>query len=457
MRNRGPMRDREGDGRDGDGRPPSDPGHAGGGRRGDDESRPNGGRAPGADAGGGGGGGTGTGTGPGTAAGPTADRPAAVEPRSAAADDEVPYPAALATYFQLDDVTRDGDRLLYYGESLVPGRALVEAVSEPFHEAGYTVRLGDTGDRDVLVARSTGARREGIPWLNVGMLLATVLSTLFVGAYGWYYMPLGTITDSPLAMLRAWPFTAAVLGVLLTHELGHYAVGRYYGVDVSLPYVIPFVFPFGTLGAVIRMRGRMPSRKVLFDIGVAGPLAGLAATVVVTAVGLSLEPMAVPERVLSGAGQVIVFNNPPLLSLIAGLLGQPTSYADPTLTVHPVVIGGWVGMFFTLLNLLPVGQLDGGHMARAMLGERQETLAAVVPGVLFALAGYLYYVRGLGLNESVGLWAFWGGFSMLIAFNGPANPADESRLGLPRLLVGIGTFLLGGLCFMLVPVQVVSA
>ena len=167
--------------------------------------------------------------------------------------------------------------------------------------------------------------------------------------------------------------------------------------------------------------------------------------------------MAVPERVLSGAGEVIVFNNPPLLSLIAGLLGRPTSYADPTLTVHPVVIGGWVGMFFTLLNLLPVGQLDGGHMARAMLGERQETLAAVVPGVLFALAGYLYYVRGLGLNESVGLWAFWGGFSMLIAFNGPANPADESRLGLPRLLVGIGTFLLGGLCFMLVPVQIVSA
>jgi len=91
-------------------------------------------------------------------------------------------------------------------------------------------------------------------------------------------------------MLRAWPFTAAVLGVLMTHELGHYVAGRYHGVDVSLPYVIPFVFPFGTLGAIIRMRGRMPSRRALFDIGVAGPIAGLIATVVVTAIGALSRP-----------------------------------------------------------------------------------------------------------------------------------------------------------------------
>lgn len=363
----------------------------------------------------------------------------------------VPLPESLRTFFRVDDVRRDGDRIRYVGESLLPERALLREVAPAFDEAGYDVDFRTTVEGDVLVARPHGSARGGVPWLNVVLLLGTVATTLFVGAYGWYYVPLSTLTENPLAVLRAWPFTAAVLGVLLTHELGHYAAGRYHGVDVSLPYVIPFVFPFGTLGAVIRMRGRMPSRKVLFDIGAAGPVAGLVATVVVTAVGLSLDPVAVPDRVLRQSSQMIVFNNPPLLSWIAAALGQ-----DAGTSVHPVVIGGWVGMFFTLLNLLPVGQLDGGHMTRAMLGERQETLASLVPGALFGIAAYLYWVLDKGLQESVGLWAFWGLFAMFIAFNGPADPVDESALGWPRLALGVATFAVGATCFLLVPVEIVG-
>lgn len=369
---------------------------------------------------------------------------------------EYPYPEALETFFHLQDVRHDGDRIRYVGESLVPERALLREVSPAFHRAGYEVELDATEGGHVLVARPQGSRPDGIPWLNVAMLLATIVSTLFVGAYGWYYVPMSAITDNPLVLLQAWPFTAAVLGVLLTHELGHYAAGRYYGVNVSLPYVIPFIFPFGTLGAIIRMKGQMPSRKALFDIGAAGPIAGLFATVVVTVIGLSLDPITVPERILQQSGQVIVFNDPPLLAWIADVLGQPTSYGDRAKSVHPVVIGGWVGMFFTLLNLLPVGQLDGGHMVRAMLGERQETVASLVPGALFAIAAYLYWVLGYGINESVGLWTFWGFFATLIAFNGPANPLDETELGWPRLLVGVLTFLVGATCFMLVPIQIVG-
>jgi membrane-associated protease RseP (regulator of RpoE activity) len=205
------------------------------------------------------------------------------------------------------------------------------------------------------------------------------------------------------------------------------------------------------------MKSRMPSRKALFDIGAAGPVAGLVATVVVSAIGLSLGPVEVPARVLeTQSGQSIVFNNPPLLDLIAGALGEQVTYSDPALNPHPVIIGGWVGMFFTVLNLLPVGQLDGGHMVRAMVGQRQETIAALVPAALFGVAGYLYYIRGLGLNDSVGLWAFWGVFAMAIAYKGPANPADESQLDRRRLAVGIATFAVGLLCFMLVPIQVQS-
>ena len=364
----------------------------------------------------------------------------------------------LRSVFYVYETETDGDRLVYYGESLVPRRTLIEEVWPAFREAGYEVSLsrGRDGGELVLVAEPITPGIDGIPWKNVLLFSATVLSTLLVGAVAWYYIPPSQIRANPLSVLRAWPFTAAVLGVLTAHELGHYVVGRYHGVDVSLPYLIPFVVPFGTLGAIIRMRGRMPDRKALFDIGVAGPLAGLVATVVVTVVGLSLDPMTVPDSVLGASGRVIVFNNPPLLALIADLIGQPTAYEDPSKTVHPVIIGGWVGMFFTVLNLLPVGQLDGGHMLRAMLGERQETVAALVPLALFGLAGYLYVVRDLALNESVALWTFWGLFATFIAYNGPADPVDETPLGWKRQLVGLATFGLGALCFLLVPVQMAT-
>ncbi|MBB6646846.1 site-2 protease family protein [Halobellus ruber] len=378
-----------------------------------------------------------------------------MEPSDSASEPPVD---ALRSVFHLRETRRDGDRVLFYGESLVPEQMLVQEVWTPFREAGYEVQVstGGTGRSDVVVARPVTDGIDGIPWTNIGLLLATVVSTLLVGALTWYYIPLSDIRANPLVLLRAWPFTAAILGVLATHELGHYALGRYHGVDVSLPYVIPFVFPFGTLGAIIRMRGQMPDRKTLFDIGVAGPLAGLAATIVVTAIGLSLPPVEVPPWALEGTGRALVFNNPPLLDIIATLLGEPTEYADPAVAVNPVIIGGWVGMFFTVLNLLPVGQLDGGHILRAMLGESQERVAALVPAGLFGIAAYLHYGLGYGLNESVGLWGFWGLLSAFIAFKGPANPIDDSPLDAPRIAVGILTFALGVLCFMIVPVEVTT-
>ena len=369
-----------------------------------------------------------------------------------------PRPESLDAVFDLRETRHQGERVLYFGESLVPEQMLIREVWPAFRDAGYEIEAAriDPSGRDVLVARPLSTGIDGIPWTNLGLLLATVSTTLFVGATVWYYIPAHELLADPLLALQAWPFVAAVLGVLLVHELGHYVAGRYHGVDVSLPYVIPFVVPFGTMGALIRVRGQLPDREALFDVGVAGPLAGLAATIVVTTIGLSLPPQQVPAAVVQSTGEAIVFNDPPLLRLIATALGEPTSYQDPRTTVHPVVVGGWVGMFFTLLNLLPVGQLDGGHILRAIVGPRQETIAALVPLGLFGLAGYLHVVRGLGLNDSVALWLFWGLFATALAYNGPADPIDDTALDRRRIAIGVGTFLLGSLCFMLIPVQVVS-
>jgi Zn-dependent protease len=313
--------------------------------------------------------------------------------------------------------------------------------------------MGPVQSQYVLVAEPRTPHIDGIPWMNLFFFLLTVASTLLVGAVTWYYIPLSAIESNPLRLLEALPFTLAILGPLAVHELGHYVMIRHYDVDASLPYFIPFPSLIGTMGAVIRMRGRIPSRKALFDIGVAGPLAGLVATVVVTVIGLYADPITVPQGIVDDPSSTSIrFNYPLLLQGLGALTGQPLGYADPTKTASPIIFGGWVGMFVTLLNLLPVGQFDGGHITRAVLGQRQETLAAAVPAGLFALAGYLYFFTDA--TNAVILWGFWGVLAMALAYGGPATPVRDEPLDARRKGVAVLTFVLGVLCFTPIPFQI---
>jgi membrane-associated protease RseP (regulator of RpoE activity) len=348
---------------------------------------------------------------------------------------------AFASVFDVYETRTDGETLLYYGEPTVGPERLEQRVWPLFRDRGYEVRLQVEGGEHVLVAEPKSVGIDGVPWTNITFAVLTVGTTLLAGA-GWY----GVSLTDPLAVLRSWPFALSVLGVLGIHEFGHYALSRYHQVDASLPYFIPVPTVFGTMGAVIKMKGRIPDREALFDIGVAGPLAGLIAAVGATAVGLQLGPVEAAGPILRIEG----LNYPPLVQLIAVLTGTQLSYADPALRVHPVVVGGWVGMFVTFLNLLPVGQLDGGHITRAMLGRRQETLAALVPLVLFALGGYLAFVREIAL-EAVFLWFFWGLIAVGLAYAGPARPVTDEPLDRKRMAVGTVTLLLGLLCFTPVP------
>ena len=368
-------------------------------------------------------------------------------------DERGPPAEAFAGLFRVTQRRVDGDQLRYYGRALVPGDRLERRLWPVFRDRGYEVRLTTdtyterdpfTGveiprKRQVLVATPHSTGLDGVPWTNLLFAGLTVVSTLYAGSQ-WY----GVAVDGPLDILAGWPFAAAVLGVLGVHELGHYALSRYHGVDASLPYFIPIPNVIGTMGAVIRMRGRMPDRKTLFDIGVAGPLAGLVVACLVTVVGLFLPPVADP-------GFPIEFHYPVLIRGLAGLVGQPLDYPGRE-TVNPVVFAGWVGMFVTFLNLIPVGQLDGGHLVRAMLGKRQATVGALVPAALFGLAAYLYYVQDAAFN-AVFLWMFWGVFTMGFAYAGPTTPIYDEALDSKRLLLGFVTFALGVLCFTPIPFE----
>ena len=393
-----------------------------------------------------------------------------------------PSPDRLAGVFSVSSVRRMDGTVQYIGDPLVPPAAAVEQLRPVFRQRGYDVRLEELGpesgdaaattsnggtpivggqsvddsitaaggplnarpNRYALVAEPADTGTGGVPWLNIGLLLATIASTLYVGASAWYYIP---VAEDPLRVFEAWPFVVAMLGVLGIHELGHYAAARYHGVDVTLPYFIPFPSYLGTMGAVINIRGRIPDRRALFDIGVAGPLAGLVATVVVTAIGVTLPPVEVTRGIVTN----IELGYPLLLQGIAAVMGEQLEYANPQLLPNPVVIGGWVGAFVTFLNLLPVGQLDGSHVARSLFGDRLSLVQLAVPVALFGLAGYLVAFEG---GRAAGLWAFWGILALVFGRLGSATPLDETPLGPGRWAVGLLTFVLGMLCFVPVPLVI---
>ncbi|THE65114.1 site-2 protease family protein [Salinadaptatus halalkaliphilus] len=371
-------------------------------------------------------------------------------PRTDVLEDGPPL-ERIESVFSVYEVDRDEDQLVYYGDPQVNRDQLIQELWPAFRDSGYEPRLGTRRGEYVLVAEPTSVGIDGIPWTNILLFGLTVLSTLFAGSMWYHIDPFA----NPTEIWRAWPFSVAILTVLGVHEMGHYVLSRYHEVDASLPYFIPIPTLIGTMGAVIKMKGRMPDRKALFDIGVAGPLAGLVATVGVIVVGLHLPPVTAPQSVVDHPDAFrIVLGHPPLLEGLATAFDQPLYRDDPATSVNPVVVGGWVGLFVTFLNLIPVGQLDGGHILRAMAGEYQPTLAALVPGGLFGLAAYLYYVADVGIN-SVFIWLFWGVFSAVIVFAGPARPIREESLGLGRLLLGALTFVLGILCFTPVPIEVI--
>jgi membrane-associated protease RseP (regulator of RpoE activity) len=377
-----------------------------------------------------------------------------------------PSPEALRPAFQTTEIEVEEDgRLVYYGHPRIDARRLEREVWPLFREHGYEVRFDTVRDEDTdpitgvaigetrraLVAEPRRTGIDGVPWTNVAMFVATLFTTLYAGTI-WYYQPV----NGPLDLLVGWPFAVSVLGVLAVHELGHYALSRYHGVDASLPYFIPVPSLIGTFGAVISMRGRIPDREALFDIGVSGPLAGLVAAVVVALVGLHLDPVRVPQQVLeSEASMRVELGYPPLLEFLAWATGEQLTYEEPGLVASPVIFGAWVGLFVTFLNLIPVGQLDGGHAVRSMIGERAETLAALVPAVLFGLAAYLAVFTDVSYNASV-LWGFWGVIALVLAYVGFATPVFDEPLDPPRLSLGVVTFLLGALCFTPVPIELVG-
>jgi len=260
--------------------------------------------------------------------------------------------------------------------------------------------------------------------LPLVLFLLTVFTTLWAGAYQAYTGPvrgpLNFLLASPETLWKGIPFAGALLFILTTHELGHYLLSKIHRVPASLPLFIPGPPHFiGTFGAIIRMRGPILSRRALFDIGVAGPLAGFVVAVVMLIVGLSLSTV-VDRSATFG----LHLGEPLLLQFMSWLVIGPIA-PEADVVLHPIGFAAWFGLFVTSLNLLPIGQLDGGHVAYALWGSRQRTMALAILPILIML-GFFGWAGWF-------LWAFMAG---LFGVGHPPVMDPDAPLGRNRTIVG---------------------
>ena len=281
------------------------------------------------------------------------------------------------------------------------------------------------------------------------MLLAiTLLTTTVVGVGMQRGFALNTPFDfdsnislysrllrNPAILLNGLPFSLTLLAVLLAHEFGHYLAARYYNVDVTLPFFIPAPTLIGTLGAFIRIRSAILSKRSLFDIGVAGPLAGFGLLLLPLAAGVSLS------KVIPGIAERgdLIFGTPLILRFFEWILFPGVSPSD--IYLHPVARAAWVGCLATAINLLPIGQLDGGHILYAFLGERTKYLSRVFLAALVPMGFFFAYS-----------WLVW---AVLLLIFGMRHPAifDPSPIGRTRSWLGLLALLVLVLSFTAAPVR----
>jgi membrane-associated protease RseP (regulator of RpoE activity) len=285
-------------------------------------------------------------------------------------------------------------------------------------------------------------------WLHALLLLLTLATTTLVGAssYVGYLTDFGQhrvrITATQALVHGLW-YSVPALAILGSHEMGHYLACRYYGINASLPYFIPapILSIFGTLGAVIRIREPLRTKRMLFDIGVAGPIAGFVLAVPALVIGMAWSRVVRLPQNLPGT---INLGEPWLFQIVKRMVfGNLPHGLD--VNMHPMVLAAWFGMFATALNLLPIGQLDGGHIAYANLGRRANLVTYVTLAIMLVL----------GVTVSAN-WLFWSLLMLILlsmfGFRHPPTSDEHDDLGVARLLVTLFAVLMFILCFTPAPI-----
>lgn len=309
---------------------------------------------------------------------------------------------------------------------------------------GNRVDIIETDPYLLVRIRPAEIEKTGVPWVNVVLFLITVATTILTGALwegvDWISNPIMVIKDPFTVISGGLPFSLSLLAILGFHEFGHYFAARYHKVNVTLPYFIPAppaITLIGSFGAFIKSKSAFINRKQLLDVGAAGPLSGLVIAIIVLAIGINSSSIQPAGEEISG----IFFGESLLFKFMTFMIKGPIK-GDDVLLISSVAFAGWVGILVTMFNLLPMGQLDGGHISYALFGRFQKRIALVT---LAALAALSFYWQG---------WLVWIFIGLLLRPNHPPTLMDEVPLGRGRIITGIASIIAFVLCFIPSPVNI---
>ncbi|HCY18218.1 MAG TPA: peptidase M50, partial [Deltaproteobacteria bacterium] len=259
-------------------------------------------------------------------------------------------------------------------------------------------------------------RREFI--IPIALFILTVATTIIAGALQKGVNPF----QEPFRLIEGIPFSLTLLTILLTHEFGHFFASRRHGVKASFPYFIPAPPPFlvGTFGAVIKTRSPIMDKRALLDIGAIGPLAGFITSIVVTVIGLNFSTIiTIPEeKEVLGLGSSLIF------SILSYFVIGPVPEGQDIL-LHPIAFAGWIGFFITSLNLLPIGQLDGGHIIYAVFGKWHRLISITMIGILVIFGIFTW--QG---------WLLWAMLVTLLGIKHPPLMDGQIALDRRRKIIG---------------------
>ena len=332
----------------------------------------------------------------------------------------------IKSFYSVELVKTEGDVFVYEVHEIFERN--FERVLEELEKQGYWCALKRREGRLLLFVFPAQTPKKDNLWLPIVFLLATIATTLLAG----YYLAVNYIAlldKYGLPGIRdpwldAIAFSVSLMAILGTHEMGHKVAAAYHRVRATFPYFIPFPNFLGTLGAIIRVKSPLPTRNAAIDLGVSGPIAGFLVAIPVSIRGLRLST-AVPGTAMPATSKGILFGENLFFVLLEKYV--VTFPQNSTVFLHPVAIAGWVGILVTFLNLVPAAQLDGGHIARAFLGEKAHYYFTLALGLGMLAMSYLW----------VG-WALWGILVLMMGAMGNPGALDEaSPISKKRLLLAL--------------------
>lgn len=311
---------------------------------------------------------------------------------------EIGLDRLLGDVMEIHRTSQEGGTINVYGRFLMREKEAIPLLQKRLGEQDLLALFRREGDEVLLKIGRSVKPPPSNPLINLILFLATVLTTLFAGALQRGANPIA----DPETLLLGIPFSFTLLTILGAHEFGHFFASRRLGISATLPYFLPFPHLIGTFGAVIKIRSPMPDRQALVEVGAAGPFAGMIFAIPAVLIGLRLSEVVESSQFSGG----IELGNSLLFWIFSKLSfgNLPEGY---DVLLHPIAFAGWIGFFVTAMNLLPISQLDGGHIAYALFGRGHRTLALVL----------FVFLLPLGF-----LWFGWFIFGMLVLFLGLRHP-----------------------------------